>query len=160
MYSRTQHILLDDPLAAVDSNTAKHLTDRCLNGPLVKGRTVVRRYRIKELGSSDNEPFFQILVSHHIDLLLPSADYIVRILDGRVDAQGTPEELRSHGQLDGLLAMEEAEIKKDEPVTNEEAVEDEVIADVADDGQKPPVKKKQGPGKKLVQGRTSCLNTC
>jgi ABC-type Mn2+/Zn2+ transport system ATPase subunit len=42
VYSFTQHILLDDPLAAVDSHTAKHLTDKCLNGPILKGRTVVR----------------------------------------------------------------------------------------------------------------------
>ena len=41
VYSYTQHVLLDDPLAAVDSHTAKHLTDKCLRGPLMKGRTVV-----------------------------------------------------------------------------------------------------------------------
>lgn len=41
VYSYTQHLLLDDPLAAVDSHTAKHLTDKCLKGPLLKGRTVV-----------------------------------------------------------------------------------------------------------------------
>ena len=41
VYSYTQHILMDDPLAAVDSHTAKHLVDECLNGPLLKGRTVV-----------------------------------------------------------------------------------------------------------------------
>ena len=42
VYSFTQHVLLDDPLAAVDSHTAKHLKDKCLDGPLLKGRTVVR----------------------------------------------------------------------------------------------------------------------
>lgn len=42
VYSFAQHVLLDDPLAAVDSHTAKHLVDKCLNGPLLKGRTVVR----------------------------------------------------------------------------------------------------------------------
>lgn len=41
IYSYTQHVLLDDPLAAVDSHTAKHLVDECLKGPLLKGRTVV-----------------------------------------------------------------------------------------------------------------------
>ena len=43
VYSYTQHVLLDDPLAAVDSHTAKHLTDKCLKGDLMKGRTVVSR---------------------------------------------------------------------------------------------------------------------
>jgi ABC-type nitrate/sulfonate/bicarbonate transport system ATPase subunit len=42
VYSYTQHVLLDDPLAAVDSHTAKHLVEKCLRGPLMKGRTIVR----------------------------------------------------------------------------------------------------------------------
>ncbi|OCF31742.1 ATP-binding cassette transporter [Kwoniella heveanensis BCC8398] len=126
VYSYTQHLLLDDPLAAVDSHTAKHLTDKCLNGPILKGRTV-------------------ILVSHHVELLLPSSDYLVRILDGRIDAQGTPDELRKTGELDGLVALEEAEVHKTEPVTAAEEVQDE--AEVVDE-KKP---KKKGPGKKLVQ---------
>lgn len=41
VYSYTQHVLLDDPLAAVDSHTAKHLVDKCLNGPILAGRTIV-----------------------------------------------------------------------------------------------------------------------
>ncbi|WVF67988.1 hypothetical protein IAT40_002750 [Kwoniella sp. CBS 6097] len=126
VYSYTQHLLLDDPLAAVDSHTAKHLTDKCLNGPILKGRTV-------------------ILVSHHVELLLPSSDYLTRILDGRIDAQGTPDELRKAGELDGLVALEEAEVHKTEPVTAVEEVQDEAEAV---DEKKP---KKKGPGKKLVQ---------
>lgn len=42
VYSYARHLLLDDPLAAVDSHTAAHLTEKCLNGPLMKDRTVVR----------------------------------------------------------------------------------------------------------------------
>lgn len=45
VYSRTQHLLLDDPLAAVDSHTARHLTDKCLNGPILAGRTVVSQHQ-------------------------------------------------------------------------------------------------------------------
>jgi len=93
------------------------------------------------------------LVSHHVELLLPSADYIVRILDGRVDAQGTPDELRASGDLDALIVTEEAEVAKVEPETNTEAVAEEVEA-MEDDGEKVAVKKK-GPGKKLVQGERS-----
>ncbi|ORY29629.1 putative ATP-binding cassette transporter protein YOR1 [Naematelia encephala] len=132
VYSYTQHVLLDDPLAAVDSHTAKHLTDKCLNGPLLKGRTV-------------------IIVSHHVELLLPSADYIVRILDGRIDAQGTPDNLRAAGELDGLVALEEAEVAKDEPIVAQEGAGDEIAA--VDDGAEKAVAKdkKKGPGKKLVQ---------
>ncbi|WVQ63190.1 uncharacterized protein L199_001341 [Kwoniella botswanensis] len=128
VYSYTQHVLLDDPLAAVDSHTAKHLTDRCLNGPILEGRTV-------------------ILVSHHVELLLPSSDYLIRILDGRIDAQGTPDELRSAGELDGLVALEEAEVTKSEAIVAKEEVAEEVEAV---DAAEKKVKKK-GPGKKLIQ---------
>ncbi|WVW80972.1 hypothetical protein I302_102963 [Kwoniella bestiolae CBS 10118] len=128
VYSYTQHVLLDDPLAAVDSHTAKHLTDKCLNGPILKGRTI-------------------ILVSHHVELLLPSSDYLVRILDGRIDAQGTPDELRAAGELDGLVALEEAEVTKSEAIVAKEEVEDEV--ETVDAAEKKV--KKKGPGKKLIQ---------
>ena len=60
VYSYTQHLLLDDPLAAVDSHTAKHLTDNCLNGPLMKGRTVV-----SDLRGTPKAADMKILVSHH-----------------------------------------------------------------------------------------------
>lgn len=88
------------------------------------------------------------MVSHHVELLLPSADYFVRILDGRIDLQGTPDELRAAGELDGLVAIEEAEAAKTEPVTTQEDVEQEVAAV---DGE-PKKEKKKGPGKKLIQG--------
>jgi ABC-type Fe3+/spermidine/putrescine transport system ATPase subunit len=32
VYSHTQHVLLDDVLAAVDSHTGRHLYERCLKG--------------------------------------------------------------------------------------------------------------------------------
>lgn len=96
------------------------------------------------LASSDE----QILVSHHVELLLPSADYLVRILDGRIDAQGTPAELRAAGELEGLIALEEAEAIKEEPTVTDEDVEKEVQAV---DGEEKKEKKK-GPGRKLVQG--------
>ncbi|ORX41111.1 hypothetical protein BD324DRAFT_613230 [Kockovaella imperatae] len=133
IYSYTQHVLLDDPLAAVDSHTAKHLTDKCLNGPLLKGRTV-------------------IIVSHHVELLLPCAGYLVRILDGRIDAQGTPDEIRAAGNLDGLIKIEEAEIVKKEGIVVNEEVADEVqVVDGEKSVQEVKKKRKEGPGKKLIK---------
>jgi len=88
----------------------------------------------------------QILVSHHLDLLVPSADYIVRILDGRVDCQGTCKELRSSGQLDGIVAVEEATAHKHEPVEAEDVVE-AVESEEADKKKE----KKKGPARKLIQ---------
>ncbi|EGO00623.1 hypothetical protein SERLA73DRAFT_104969 [Serpula lacrymans var. lacrymans S7.3] len=83
VYARTKYVLLDDPLSAVDSHTARFLFDRLLCGPLLKGRSV-------------------ILVTHHVELVLPGAYYLIRMLDGRIDAQGTVKDLRAQGILDAI----------------------------------------------------------
>jgi hypothetical protein len=70
----------------------------------------------------------------------------VRILDGRVDSQGTPDDLRASGHLDGLVALEETEIKE-EAIEVDPEVDKEIEA-VAGKGTEP----KKGPGKKLIQG--------
>lgn len=41
VYAPTKYVLLDDPLSAVDSHTARHLVEKLLQGPLLAGRTVV-----------------------------------------------------------------------------------------------------------------------
>ncbi len=41
VYSRAKVLLLDDVLAALDVHTAKSIVNRCLNGNLVTGRTVL-----------------------------------------------------------------------------------------------------------------------
>ncbi|KIY74057.1 hypothetical protein CYLTODRAFT_385456 [Cylindrobasidium torrendii FP15055 ss-10] len=83
VYARTKYVLLDDPLSAVDSHTARTLFENLLMGPLLKGRTVV-------------------LVTHHVELVLPGTDYLVRMLDGRIDAQGTVRYLRAQGILEDI----------------------------------------------------------
>ncbi|KAJ6468022.1 hypothetical protein C8R47DRAFT_1325922 [Mycena vitilis] len=104
VYVRTKFVLLDDPLSAVDSHTARFLFDKLLRGPLLANRTV-------------------ILVTHHIDLVLPGAHYLVRMLDGRIDVQGTVEDLRAHGILDEITHGAAAEAKEEEPVA---AIEDTI----------------------------------
>ena len=42
IYAPTKYVLLDDPLSAVDSHTARFLVEKLLRGPLIAGRTVVR----------------------------------------------------------------------------------------------------------------------
>ncbi|KAJ7742770.1 hypothetical protein B0H16DRAFT_1423196 [Mycena metata] len=91
VYARKQYVLLDDPLSAVDSHTSQLLFEKCLCGPLLAHRTV-------------------ILVTHHVELVLPGAHYVVRVLDGRIDAQGTVEELHARGLLD--VITHEAENKE------------------------------------------------
>ncbi|KAI0793376.1 hypothetical protein C8Q75DRAFT_558190 [Abortiporus biennis] len=71
VYSNAETLLLDDVLAALDVHTAKWIIDKCLQGDLVRGRTV-------------------ILVTHNIALAAPIADFVVSIgLDGRILSQGS-----------------------------------------------------------------------
>ncbi|CEL61414.1 ATP-dependent bile acid permease OS=Saccharomyces cerevisiae (strain ATCC 204508 / S288c) GN=YBT1 PE=1 SV=2 [Rhizoctonia solani AG-1 IB] len=78
VYARTQFVVLDDVLSAVDSHTAEHIVQRCLRGPLPKNRTVV-------------------LVTHHVDLVTSAAGWLVQLDEGQIKAQGTPQQLRESG---------------------------------------------------------------
>ncbi|KAG8824518.1 hypothetical protein FRC19_001616 [Serendipita sp. 401] len=132
VYARSKHVLLDDPLSAVDSHTARHLVEKLIQGPLMANRTI-------------------ILVTHHVDLVLSSAYYFVRMLDGRIDTQGTITELRSRGLLDSFVQDAQAE-QQPEIVTAEElaivASEESPSAETAKPGE-PPVKIKKP--RKLVE---------
>ncbi|KAJ7904291.1 P-loop containing nucleoside triphosphate hydrolase protein [Mycena olivaceomarginata] len=97
VYAWTKYVLLDDPLSAVDSHTARFLFDRLFCGPLLKNRTVV-------------------LVTHHLDLLLSGnegsgAQYLVRMIDGRIDVQGGVQDLRARGLLETI----KHDLKRDSP---------------------------------------------
>jgi len=105
------------------------LFDRLLNGPLIAHRTV-------------------LLVTHHVDLVLPRTHYLVRLSDGRIEYQGTVEELKQQGLLDyiahdaSLHPKEDTKdkiVEKAKPATQEDGnakpkqarkvVEDEVRAE-------------------------------
>ncbi|KAL4870295.1 hypothetical protein BDV12DRAFT_166091 [Aspergillus spectabilis] len=64
VYSTARILLLDDPLSALDHNTAESVVQKCLTGPLMEGRVVV-------------------LVTHRIHLVRHLADQVVHIVDGR-----------------------------------------------------------------------------
>ncbi|ORZ14147.1 P-loop containing nucleoside triphosphate hydrolase protein [Absidia repens] len=84
VYSRSQIILLDDVLSAVDAHTAKHLYDNCLTGPLMQNRT-------------------RILVTHHVNLCYPKCSYLMHLQNGQIDICGTPEALNQEGVLSALV---------------------------------------------------------
>ncbi|KAF9007200.1 hypothetical protein BDQ17DRAFT_1351594 [Cyathus striatus] len=69
-----------------------------------------------------DDPLSAILVTHHVELVLPGAFYLVRMLDGRIDTQGTVADLRAQGVLDDIAHDAEVDVKK------EEEVEKEVVA--------------------------------
>lgn len=95
VYAPTKYVLLDDPLSAVDSHTARFLYEKLFKGPLLAHRTVV-------------------LVTHHVELVLPGTYYLVRMLDGRIDTQGTVKDLRARGVLEDITQDEAVEVHKEE----------------------------------------------
>lgn len=80
LYSNSQHILLDDCLSAVDPHTAKWIFDNCIRGPLMRNRTC-------------------ILVTHNLALCVPQSKHVVYLDNGRVDIQGSPEQVIASGRL-------------------------------------------------------------
>lgn len=80
--------------SAVDSHIAEHLVQSCLRGPLMRQRTVV-------------------LATHHVDLVLPAANWVVKLDHGRIEAQGTVEKLRELGLLSSACGKEEAAVEEE-----------------------------------------------
>ena len=70
LYSRARTLLMDDIFSAVDVHTQQHMCQHALGGMLVRGRTC-------------------ILVTHHLDLCLPYASYLV-VLDHGVLKHASP----------------------------------------------------------------------
>ncbi|KAF4970281.1 hypothetical protein F66182_17818, partial [Fusarium sp. NRRL 66182] len=69
VYSTARVLLLDDPLSALDHNTAESIVRRCLLGPLMRDRTIV-------------------LVTHRVSLVQSHADQIVEVAGGKVRSVG------------------------------------------------------------------------
>lgn len=62
VYSASRVLLLDDPLSALDHNTAESIVRKCFSGPLMKDRTIV-------------------LVTHRTTLVRQIADQIINICE-------------------------------------------------------------------------------
>src|SRR5882762_2305338 len=58
--------------------------------------------------------YLQVLVTHHVELVLPGAQYLVRMLDGRIDTQGPVAELRARGVLDDLYHGVSVQVHEEE----------------------------------------------
>lgn len=70
LYSRAGILILDDVLSAVDAHVGRAMVDEALTGELANGRT-------------------RILATHHAELCLPKASYVVRLHEGRVESAET-----------------------------------------------------------------------
>ncbi|KAK8793382.1 hypothetical protein WA158_004741 [Blastocystis sp. Blastoise] len=74
VYSNTDIVIMDDPIAAVDAHVGKYLFNKCIKTEL-NGKT-------------------RILVTNALQYL-PKCDYIVLLGDNTIEAQGTWEELKA-----------------------------------------------------------------
>lgn len=81
-------------------HTAQHIVNRCLSGELARDRTV-------------------ILVTHHISLCLPIANYLVELSHGRILRRGSISSLREMGLLQQAIDSEDLALEDDK----EEAVD-------------------------------------
>ncbi|KDR83062.1 hypothetical protein GALMADRAFT_57261 [Galerina marginata CBS 339.88] len=71
VYSLAEIVLLDDILAALDVHTSKWIVNECLQGDLIRGRTV-------------------LLVTHNVALASPIANHIISVgLDGTIREVGS-----------------------------------------------------------------------
>ncbi|CAO1630357.1 unnamed protein product [Sympodiomycopsis kandeliae] len=84
-YAPSHTVLLDDPLSAVDAHVQKHLIQNALTGELANGRRI-------------------LLVTHQVGIMVPFAEYLVYMRDGRVQTVGAVHDLRVQGRLTGPLA--------------------------------------------------------
>ena len=92
----------------------------------------------------------QILVTHHVELVIPGAHYLVRMLDGRIDTQGTIKDLRTSGVLDDIAPAEELEAHKEEQALEvEENPNAEIDAEAPGDGEAADKSKKKP--RKLIE---------
>ena len=130
LYSPATTILLDDPLAAVDMHTARHLVEECLTGGLMRGRTVV-------------------LVTHHVSLCLPIASHLVEISGGRITKQGSVAELTAAGSLLEVLKEQDALIHEDEE-TKIKGVEVNEADTIADDSKTATPSTAEGASNKVI----------
>ncbi|KAG8972657.1 hypothetical protein FRC05_009668 [Tulasnella sp. 425] len=101
IYSPAEIIILDDVLSALDVHTSRWIVDKCLRGDLVKGRTV-------------------ILVTHHVAMLAPIADFVVSISsDGRILSQGEASDaLKKDATLAAEIEEDQEIVEKKEKVEN------------------------------------------
>lgn len=67
LYSRAGIMILDDVLSAVDAHVGRCIVDQALTGELAEGRT-------------------RILATHHAEMCLPRASYLVRLHEGAVES--------------------------------------------------------------------------
>lgn len=108
LYSRAGILILDDIFSALDAHTGRHVFEHGLTGELGQNRT-------------------RILVTHHVSLCLPRADYYVLLGEGSVQCAGPAEMLtRNESLADIASQLQDAETRKSVAEGEEDLPEDHV----------------------------------
>ncbi|PWY75118.1 ABC transporter [Aspergillus heteromorphus CBS 117.55] len=103
MYSTSRILFLDDPLSALDHNTAETVAQKCFTGPLMKDRTIV-------------------LVTHRTHLVHHIANQIILIQDGRATVEDQQDASLNTGDPHGDVSA------VTEPEPESEALADDTAA--------------------------------
>lgn len=85
---------------------------------------------------------------------MPHTDFLVRILDGRIECSGTPKQLRQQGLLDSLMATELVEAdaqQSNDSDAHEPSGQDSQVTKPKDNHTRDILDKKTRPGRKLVK---------
>lgn len=117
IYSRAGILVLDDIFSAVDAHVGRHIFEKCLNGELAAGRT-------------------RILVTHHVALCAPKAEFLMELGNGGVLHAGLLSDLREEGTLQQIKSHEQTtvEIEADELATAVNSEGSSAVEREQDDG--------------------------
>ena len=85
-----------------------------------------------------------------MELVLPGTNYLVRMLDGRIDTQGAVKDLRARGVLDDIAHDESAEVHKEEQQAAENVPSAEAAAVADSDIEEAPREEAKKP-RKLIE---------
>ena len=107
VYSYATILLLDDPLSALDHQTADLIVKRCFQGPLMEGRTLV-------------------LVTHRVDLVQDHAQQLIEIKAGQARKLDQSTGL---AELSRILSHESSNDQKPKEEDGEEKKVDKFIED-------------------------------
>ncbi|KAG6263206.1 hypothetical protein E4U49_002474 [Claviceps purpurea] len=92
IYSRAEILIMDDIFSAVDAHVGRHIFEKCIAGPICKGRT-------------------RLLVTHHVALVEPLTKYLVELGDGTILHCGLTSDLAEDGTLALIKSHEQSQQK-------------------------------------------------
>ncbi|KAA0167854.1 hypothetical protein FNF31_00789 [Cafeteria roenbergensis] len=103
---RTEAVLLDDPLSAVDARTGRRIMERCVQGLLLRRGPFADSCKDAHEAADAlgvTAPPAVVLATHQLQWL-PLADRVTVLMRGAVRASGTPAEVAAQLRAEGIVA--------------------------------------------------------